>query len=129
VALALAESPDRLADYRRKLEDRRRSSPLFDICQFTKALEAAYQTMCDTWCPTDTRRDVSQFLGQTGNSRLPRRFCWDAAAQYRELAKPDNGTGELNDFLTRTGFMQILKVQPVIVGEDSEHLFDQLRTG
>ena len=43
MALALAKSPDRLADYRRKLEDRRRSSPLFDICQFTKALEAAYR--------------------------------------------------------------------------------------
>ena len=64
MALALAESPDRLADYRRKLEDRRRSSPLFDICQFTKALEAAYRVTHGV--RLITRRDVSQFLDQTG---------------------------------------------------------------
>jgi predicted O-linked N-acetylglucosamine transferase (SPINDLY family) len=51
VALALARSPDRLADCRRKLEDRL-SSPLFDICHFTKTLEAAYQTMCERWYAT-----------------------------------------------------------------------------
>jgi protein O-GlcNAc transferase len=54
VALALAHSPERLSDYKRKLKDQRRSSSLFDICHFTKALEAAFQTMCDRWCATDS---------------------------------------------------------------------------
>jgi predicted O-linked N-acetylglucosamine transferase (SPINDLY family) len=59
VALALAQSPGRLGNYRRKLEEHRLSSALFDICHFTKTLEAAYQTMITRRRASDRLRGVS----------------------------------------------------------------------
>ena len=41
-AIELASSPQRLAEIRTKIRDRRLTSPLFDTPRFTRNLEAAY---------------------------------------------------------------------------------------
>lgn len=46
-ALELAESPRRLAEIRRRLEQTRGGNPLFDTRRFCRGLEAAYRTMLD----------------------------------------------------------------------------------
>lgn len=46
-ALALAHDRERLADIRRKIAERRETSPLFDSARYTRNLEQAYQTMVD----------------------------------------------------------------------------------
>ncbi|MSP89873.1 MAG: tetratricopeptide repeat protein [Alphaproteobacteria bacterium] len=52
VALAtdLAQSPDRLADYRRRLRDLIRASPLMDGPRHARELEDAYRQMWRRWC-------------------------------------------------------------------------------
>ncbi|HOB67874.1 tetratricopeptide repeat protein [Ottowia sp.] len=45
LAIMLAGHPDRLAGLRRKLEEHRRTRPLFDTRQFARDLESAYQSM------------------------------------------------------------------------------------
>ena len=44
-ALALARDPDRLRGLREKLMANRTTAPLFDMAQFTRGLESAYETM------------------------------------------------------------------------------------
>jgi len=44
-ALALARDPDRLRGLREKLMANRATAPLFDMAQFTRGLESAYETM------------------------------------------------------------------------------------
>jgi predicted O-linked N-acetylglucosamine transferase (SPINDLY family) len=46
-ALALARSPDELAGLRRKLADRRATTPLFDSARFTRNVESAYMRMAE----------------------------------------------------------------------------------
>jgi protein O-GlcNAc transferase len=45
LALALAHNPARLAALRRKLEQNRRTMPLFDTDRFRRHIEAAYASM------------------------------------------------------------------------------------
>jgi protein O-GlcNAc transferase len=45
LAVSLASDPERLADLRSRLEEGRRSAPLFDTALYTRHLEAAYQRM------------------------------------------------------------------------------------
>lgn len=45
LALSLAGDPDRLAGYRRRLEENRMSVPLFDSRRFTRHIERAYEEM------------------------------------------------------------------------------------
>jgi protein O-GlcNAc transferase len=47
LALQLAEEPDRLAEVRAALAQRRQSSPLFDTDRFRRHLEAAYVAMAE----------------------------------------------------------------------------------
>jgi protein O-GlcNAc transferase len=49
MALALARSPQRLTALRRKLEDNRDASALFDLPKLTGNIEAAYARMWQTW--------------------------------------------------------------------------------
>ncbi len=45
LALALAASPERLADLRRRLQAQRTRTPLFDTPRYTRQLEAAFEAM------------------------------------------------------------------------------------
>ena len=45
LALALAASPERLADLRRRLQAQRTHAPLFDTPRYTRQLETAYEAM------------------------------------------------------------------------------------
>jgi predicted O-linked N-acetylglucosamine transferase (SPINDLY family) len=45
LAMELAKDPSRLSCLRQKLENNRRSAPLFDTLHFTRHVEAAYRTM------------------------------------------------------------------------------------
>ncbi|WP_161539630.1 O-linked N-acetylglucosamine transferase, SPINDLY family protein [Paramagnetospirillum kuznetsovii] len=49
-AVALAQAPSRLADYRTSLRGTVTASPLCDIKAFTKSLEAAYRQIWQIWC-------------------------------------------------------------------------------
>jgi predicted O-linked N-acetylglucosamine transferase (SPINDLY family) len=49
-AVALAESPDRIAEYRRELRAATAASPLCDAARFTDDVEAAYRKMWRRWC-------------------------------------------------------------------------------
>jgi protein O-GlcNAc transferase len=49
-AVALAGDPDRLQRLRAELRDRMRRSPLMDGIGFSRALEAAYRQMWQSWC-------------------------------------------------------------------------------
>jgi protein O-GlcNAc transferase len=49
MALALARDPQRLTALRRKLEENRDSSPLFDLPKSTGNIEAAYARMWQSW--------------------------------------------------------------------------------
>jgi protein O-GlcNAc transferase len=50
IALKLARDLSGLAQMRRTLRDRMRSSPLMDGTRFTRDMEAAYRQMWRTWC-------------------------------------------------------------------------------
>jgi predicted O-linked N-acetylglucosamine transferase (SPINDLY family) len=45
MAVELATNPEKLTELKRKLGERRLTTPLFDTNQFTKHIEAAYKTM------------------------------------------------------------------------------------
>lgn len=47
LALALASDPPRLAALKRKVEENRKTTPLFNTARFTRNLEAAYERMRD----------------------------------------------------------------------------------
>jgi protein O-GlcNAc transferase len=49
LALALARQPDKLAETKRKLEENRLSTPLFDTRLFATHIEAAYAAMWQRW--------------------------------------------------------------------------------
>jgi predicted O-linked N-acetylglucosamine transferase (SPINDLY family) len=49
MALALARDPQRLIALRRKLEENRDASALFDLPKCTEHIEAAYTRMWQTW--------------------------------------------------------------------------------
>jgi predicted O-linked N-acetylglucosamine transferase (SPINDLY family) len=49
VALDLARDPQRLTALRRKLEENRDASPLFDLPRSTRNIEAAYARMWQRW--------------------------------------------------------------------------------
>lgn len=49
-ALALARAPQRLIALRKKLQENRDASPLFDLPKLTGHIEAAYLRMWHTWC-------------------------------------------------------------------------------
>jgi protein O-GlcNAc transferase len=49
LALRLAQRPDLLQRLRTRLEQNRRTRPLFDTARFTRNIESAYQQMAETW--------------------------------------------------------------------------------
>lgn len=57
IAVELAKNPQRLHDLRTRLSDGRRTSPLFDMPAFVRALESLYRRMWD-----DHRQGVRQPL-------------------------------------------------------------------
>jgi len=50
IAAALIENPSRLAELRRTLRPRMRTSPLMDAPAFARNIEAAYRQMWRRWC-------------------------------------------------------------------------------
>lgn len=50
MAIRLARTPALLDELRRRLAQNRSSSPLFDMAQYTRGLEAAYSRMFEIWC-------------------------------------------------------------------------------
>jgi predicted O-linked N-acetylglucosamine transferase (SPINDLY family) len=50
IAVDLAHDRPRLAELRRTLRQRMRSSPLMDARAFARGIESAYRTMWQTWC-------------------------------------------------------------------------------
>jgi predicted O-linked N-acetylglucosamine transferase (SPINDLY family) len=57
-AMALAQSPNWLADYRRCLRDLVRKSPLTDGPRHARELENAYRQMWRRWCAAQGGRPV-----------------------------------------------------------------------
>jgi predicted O-linked N-acetylglucosamine transferase (SPINDLY family) len=53
IARDLSRDLSRLAAIRAGLRDRLRASPLLKSVQFTRALEAAFREMWNTWCGRD----------------------------------------------------------------------------
>jgi predicted O-linked N-acetylglucosamine transferase (SPINDLY family) len=56
LALALAKDPPRLAALKKRLEDNRRSAPLFNTARFTRNMEKAYFMMRDVWLAGEAPR-------------------------------------------------------------------------
>ena len=54
IAIALASDRSRLASLRAEMRSRLRASSLMNEAAFTRALEAAYRTMWENWCRTQT---------------------------------------------------------------------------
>jgi predicted O-linked N-acetylglucosamine transferase (SPINDLY family) len=59
LALQLARDPSRLQSIRRKLDQNRRTSPLFDTNRFRRHIESAYTTMYDTWMRGEVPRSFA----------------------------------------------------------------------
>ena len=49
LALKLVREPELLASYRKRLQENRETSPLFDCERFTHNMEKAYLQMWETW--------------------------------------------------------------------------------
>jgi protein O-GlcNAc transferase len=60
LALALAREPERLALLRRKLEQNRRTAPLFDTPRFARHIETAYRTMWEIHCRGEKPRGFAE---------------------------------------------------------------------
>ncbi|HKX07777.1 MAG TPA: tetratricopeptide repeat protein [Stellaceae bacterium] len=59
MAIRLARIPALLDELRRRLAQNRLSSPLFDMAQYTRGLEAAYSRMFETWCRGEEPRSFA----------------------------------------------------------------------
>ena len=59
LALRLAQSPERLREIRKKLEETRLKTPLFDIDKYVKDIESVYQVMWSIWRAKEPPRSFS----------------------------------------------------------------------
>ena len=86
-AVALARAPERLADYRRTLRDKMKSSPLGDGARLARELEAAYRRLWRRWSRSgpESMTPMPDAEPSDGNTRAAKVAGVDAAPAKKLL--------------------------------------------